>query len=581
MLISPTDVIGDCVERINASYFYQPAHATIYDVLVEAWTAQRPADVITLTQILRDRNLLDAVGGPSFITHLFTFTPTAANASYYLEIVREKYVLRQIISSCTECAGRAYDEQGEVNTLLDEVEQKVLAINENRFKNSVPGMKEQVMEAIESIEKLYERRGAITGLSTGFKNFDQMTNGLHPAEMTVIAARPSMGKCLAHDAEILLADGSVATIEEIYRRGQAELLTLGEDLRLSVTQPSHFIDDGLKPVFKVTTRLGRSVESTLTHPFLTLDGWQPLADLRAGRRIAVPRKTGIFGEAEMPEAEVKILGYLLGDGGLTNACPRFTNAHPVLRADFDAAVRSLGGLVTKEEDSGGTRTMTLSVVADAKARIIARHDFAGRLRAALRTHAQPERRLARTLGIAPGCFQAWKQGRAVPEPAVFIRLCEALGIAAEALAPGGYRSIAKNIRNALTTRLEKWGLAGCNAHAKFIPREVFRLRRPLVALLLNRLFATDGRRKRVSLLSASAWCARCSTFCSASTSLLPCVAGPSSIGATAVLPGSWTSLMPSPCGPSRRRSVSSARKQPSRRSSPRWPNGAAIRPTRM
>ena len=194
MLISPTDVIGDCVERINAAYFYQPAHATIYELLVEAWTAQRPADVITLTQILRDRNLLEAVGGPSFITHLFTFTPTAANASYYLEIVREKYVLRQIISSCTECAARAYDEQGEVNTLLDEVEQKVLAINENRFKNSVPGMKEQVMEAIESIEKLYERRGAITGLSTGFKNLDQMTNGLHPAEMTVIAARPSMGK---------------------------------------------------------------------------------------------------------------------------------------------------------------------------------------------------------------------------------------------------------------------------------------------------------------------------------------------------------------------------------------------------
>ena len=194
MLISPTDVIGDCVERINASYFYQPAHATIYEVLVEAWNAQRPADVITLTQTLRDRNLLDAVGGPSFITHLFTFTPTAANASYYLEIVREKFVLRQIISSCTECAARAYDEQGEVNTLLDEVEQKVLAINEDRFKNAVPLMKDQVMEAIETIEKLYERRGAITGLASGFANLDRMTNGLHASEMVVIAARPSMGK---------------------------------------------------------------------------------------------------------------------------------------------------------------------------------------------------------------------------------------------------------------------------------------------------------------------------------------------------------------------------------------------------
>lgn len=194
MLISPTDVIGDCVERINEQYFYQPAHATIYAILVECWTAQRPADVITLTQILRDRNLLDAVGGPAFITHLFTFTPTAANAGYYLEIVREKYVLRQIIGTCTECAARAYDEQGEVNTLLDDVEARVLAISENRFKDQVPLMKDQVMEAIETIEKLYERRGAITGLPSGFANFDRMTNGLHPAEMVVIAARPSMGK---------------------------------------------------------------------------------------------------------------------------------------------------------------------------------------------------------------------------------------------------------------------------------------------------------------------------------------------------------------------------------------------------
>lgn len=194
MLISPMDVIGDCVEQINEKYFYQPAHATIYEILVEFWTNQHPADVIILTQVLRDRKLLDEVGGAAFITHLFTFTPTAANAGYYREIVREKYVLRQIIASCTECVQKAYEEQGEVNTLLDDVEQRVLAINENRFKTQTVGMKDQVMEAIETIEKLYERRGAITGISTGFTNMDRMTNGLHPAEMTVIAARPSMGK---------------------------------------------------------------------------------------------------------------------------------------------------------------------------------------------------------------------------------------------------------------------------------------------------------------------------------------------------------------------------------------------------
>jgi replicative DNA helicase len=194
MLIAPMEVIGDCVERISEKCFYVPAHATIYQLLVELWTTQHPADIITLTQILRDRHLLDGVGGAAAISHLLTFTPTAANAGYYLDIVRDKFLLREIIVACTECASRAYDEQGEVTMLLDEVEQKVLAINESRVKKQIPLMKDQVMEAIETIEKLYERRGAITGLPTGFTELDRMTSGLHETEMIVIAARPSMGK---------------------------------------------------------------------------------------------------------------------------------------------------------------------------------------------------------------------------------------------------------------------------------------------------------------------------------------------------------------------------------------------------
>ena len=353
-------------------------------------------------------------------------------------------------------------------------------------------MKDQVMQAIETIEQLYERRGAITGLETGFKEIDRMTSGLHGAEMIVIAARPSMGKCLAHDAEILLEDGSVAPMAEIYRRQSARLLTLGEDLRLHATEPSHFIDDGIKPTFKVTTRLGRCVESTLTHPFLTMNGWRPLAELRVGHRIAVPRRMEVFGNRELPEAEVKLLGYLLGDGGLTNACPRFTNANPVVRADFTRAVQSLGGLTTSEESSRGTRTPSLSVVADAKARVLARHAFALRLQKSLRATDRTELRLAREMEVSPSCFQAWKKGSAVPAPDVFGRLCEALGVAPESLAPGGYDRIAKNAPNRLTRRLESWGLMGRNAHGKFIPAEIFSLGRSQIALLLNRLFATDG-----------------------------------------------------------------------------------------
>jgi replicative DNA helicase len=194
MLISPRETIAECVERISEQHFYVPAHQTIYGILVELWNAGAGIDLITFTQTLRDRNVLDAIGGAAFVTSLYTFVPTAANVLYYLDIVREKYILRQIIAAATESVRRAFEEQDEVNALLDEVETKILAVGEDRFRGEMLGMKEQVMGALESIEQLWERRGGITGISTGFTELDRMTNGLHEAEMIVIAARPSMGK---------------------------------------------------------------------------------------------------------------------------------------------------------------------------------------------------------------------------------------------------------------------------------------------------------------------------------------------------------------------------------------------------
>jgi replicative DNA helicase len=194
MLISPRDAIAECVEKITEEYFYVPAHQIIYRALVELWNSNQGIDLITFTQFLRDRNLLETIGGAPFVTSLFTFVPTAANVGYYLEIVRDKYILREIIVAATDSVRRAYEEQDEVNNLLDEVEQRIFAVGEDRFKGQMLSMKDQVMEAIEAIEKLYERKGGITGISTGFVEFDRMTSGLHPAEMIVIAARPSMGK---------------------------------------------------------------------------------------------------------------------------------------------------------------------------------------------------------------------------------------------------------------------------------------------------------------------------------------------------------------------------------------------------
>jgi replicative DNA helicase len=194
-LIAPREIGGLCAEKqVSREHFSIPSHALIYETLLGMWDKNEPIDFITLTQILRDRSQLDSCGGAAFVTELFTFLPTAANAPYYIDILQEKFTLREIIKVCTEFAARSYDEQDDVPNLLDKVETEVFRIAQDRFKDRVLNMKKLVVEAIGAIEDLYSRRGSITGLATGFSDFDKMTDGLHGSEMIVIAARPSMGK---------------------------------------------------------------------------------------------------------------------------------------------------------------------------------------------------------------------------------------------------------------------------------------------------------------------------------------------------------------------------------------------------
>jgi replicative DNA helicase len=193
-LLSPGNVLGECIERLDENHFHHPAHRIIYREMIALQNAANQIDFITLTQALKDKGELDKAGGAAAISELFTFVPTPGNADYYIDIVREKFLLRQLIQTCTEFASRAYEEQGEVKSLLDEAESKVMQIGEERFKGVFADMHTEVMKAIESIEALYKNRGGLTGLSTGFKKLDEMTGGLRGSEMFVVAARPSMGK---------------------------------------------------------------------------------------------------------------------------------------------------------------------------------------------------------------------------------------------------------------------------------------------------------------------------------------------------------------------------------------------------
>jgi replicative DNA helicase len=195
ILLDPGRVLDDCIkDRVSEKHFHHPAHAKVYTAMLEMARRGDAIDLILLTQRLEDLGELESVGGAAALADLFTFVPTATNASYYREILREKFLLREVIAACTRNAARAYDEQSEVHGLLEDVEREVLAIRDDQFTTEAMTMKDLAMGALDDIERLIATKGALTGLSTGFSNLDRMTNGLHEGEMFVIAARPSMGK---------------------------------------------------------------------------------------------------------------------------------------------------------------------------------------------------------------------------------------------------------------------------------------------------------------------------------------------------------------------------------------------------
>jgi replicative DNA helicase len=194
LLISPREVADLCVLHLRSDAFYIPAHQIIYTLILEFHDKSKPIDFIPLKQALTDRNQIEEIGGPEYLSDLWSFVPSPANAGFYIDIVREKYVLRRLISACTKLTTQCYEQEGEMAQLLDEAEKGIFAITGEHVKTEIVPTKALVMEAIEQIEKLYENRGAVTGLSTGFIELDRMTSGLHAAEMIVIAARPAMGK---------------------------------------------------------------------------------------------------------------------------------------------------------------------------------------------------------------------------------------------------------------------------------------------------------------------------------------------------------------------------------------------------
>ena len=186
--------INKVVEVLKPDDFYREAHRKIYKALIDLSERDEPADLITLTNELRNNDHLDSIGGASYVASLIDSVPTAANIEYYAKIVKEKAILRKLIQASTEIITQSYEDRGDVEGFLDEAERAIFDISENRVRPSFYPIRDIIKESFKILERLYEKKELVTGIPSGFKDLDRMTAGFQPSDLIIVAGRPSMGK---------------------------------------------------------------------------------------------------------------------------------------------------------------------------------------------------------------------------------------------------------------------------------------------------------------------------------------------------------------------------------------------------
>jgi replicative DNA helicase len=188
------EAIAVVIENLTANDFYKEAHKQIFISMLELYEKNEPIDLITLTEQLNRKEQLEAVGGATYLSSIVSLVPTAANARYHSKIVKEKAILRNLITTATEIITTSYDSEQDVHELLDAAETKIFNISEKMVRQSYIHIKDVVKDTIELVDKLFDKKELITGLPTGFSDLDEATTGFHPGDLIVIGARPGMGK---------------------------------------------------------------------------------------------------------------------------------------------------------------------------------------------------------------------------------------------------------------------------------------------------------------------------------------------------------------------------------------------------
>ncbi|MDO9377669.1 MAG: replicative DNA helicase [Nocardioidaceae bacterium] len=193
MLLSK-DAIADVVEQVKGGDFYRPAHETIYDAILDMYSRGEPADAVTISAELQRGGELARIGGAPYLHTLVSQVPIAANAGYYAHIVREKAILRRLIDAGTKIAQMGFAGEGQIDDVVDAAQSEVFAVTEARTSEDYAPLSDIMEATFDELEAIGARDGKMAGVPSGFADLDRYTNGFHPGQMIVVAARPGVGK---------------------------------------------------------------------------------------------------------------------------------------------------------------------------------------------------------------------------------------------------------------------------------------------------------------------------------------------------------------------------------------------------
>jgi replicative DNA helicase len=351
MLMSK-DAISDVLEVIRPSDHYRPAHQIVHEVILDLYGRGEPADAVTVANELTKRGEIARVGGAPYLHTLIACVPTAANAGYYARIVRERAILRRLVEAGTRIVQLGYSGDGEADEIVDRAEAEVYGVTDRRVSEDYRPLSEIMPGALDEIEAIGSRGGGLTGVPTGFADLDALTNGLHPGQMVVIAARPAIGKALALNTPLPTPTGWT-TMGEV-RPGDQLIGADGEPVKVIAAtevmtgRPCYEVvfDDGTTVVadenhnWLTSTHAARKSAAEASAAWSRTRAQRTLPSVKTTREIFLTTRSASDGRLnhavencgplQLPAVDLPlppyVLGVWLGDG-TTNAA-HFTSADP-------------------------------------------------------------------------------------------------------------------------------------------------------------------------------------------------------------------------------------------------------------